>query len=332
MSAPPEGSPYWKLDASVRETLERSYRARVQRQPGGTWILDDGTRLAPEDEASLNLANGFWGASPGSAWEAAQNAGPEWVSMLVRVHERMRAIDPTLRLWEQIQYVRNGWWGGSGGFKVVYRDPALMRRLLDGLAASHRGPRVARDQLFGSLEHQLESSVKVIAHQLGSDPGALFDPESDPPDADTWREVDRPGGEGLHFCVGREDTKPASGGARHVKLDDVHLDWKSPVAGVGPRGRCQYTGAFSSLQHWVQAMLHVAKPVFWFHDTGELLASLCDPERPLPPSLVPERDALQAEWQSRRFELAVQGKAGLAAAAVCHGRAAALSRELPGRS
>src|SRR5688572_12284363 len=117
MSAPPPGSPYWKLDSALRETLERSFQARAAGDPGASWILDDGKRLGPHEEASLNLANGFWGRSPASAWEAAQNAGPEWVSMLVRLFERMRSIDPTLALWKQIKYVRNGWWGGSAGFK-----------------------------------------------------------------------------------------------------------------------------------------------------------------------------------------------------------------------
>ena len=109
MSDAPPGSPYWKLDPSLRETLERSFEARVARERGGAWILEDGARLPPEDEAALNLANGFWGGSPASVWEALRNAGAEWVSLLVRVHERVRAIDPTLGLWRQIRYVRNGW-------------------------------------------------------------------------------------------------------------------------------------------------------------------------------------------------------------------------------
>lgn len=332
MSDAPPGSPYWKLDPSLRETLERSFAARVSRERGGAWILEDGARLPPEDEAALNLANGFWGGSPASVWEALRNAGAEWVSLLVRVHERVRAIDPTLGLWRQIRYVRNGWWGGSGGFKVVYADPAGMRRLLDGLADNARGNKVARDRFFGSLEHQIESPLKVIGRHVLSGPLALLRPDTPPPDAHTWREVDRPGREGLHFCVGLSDTTPALAGTRHVKLDDIHLDWSSPVAGIGHDRRCQYTGVIRSLHHWAQARLHLAKPPFWFHGTGEILRSLCDPARRLPSSAAAERDAFLQEWESVQFDLAVQGTAGLAPAAAYHARAVAIAKRLhPGR-
>jgi hypothetical protein len=329
MSSPPIASAYHLLDASLRETLERSFEARELRPRGATWILDDGKRLAPDEEASQNLANAFWGASPASVWEALQLCGAEWVSMLVRVHERMRAIDPTLGLWRQIKYVRNGWWGGSGGFKVVYFDPAEMRRALAALAANRRGKRVARDTLLGSLEHQLESSVKVLTDRLLSAPRDLLDPDAEPPDALTYREVDRPGEEGLHFCVGVQDLRPSDGGARHVKLDDIHLDWKSPVAGVGPGGTCQYTGMADSVQHWMQAMLHVAKPTFFFHETDLHLNALRDGRRPLPAALCALRDALEAEWRSVRFTLAVQGKAGLVQAAIYWSRAGAIAKKLP---
>jgi hypothetical protein len=321
MTAPPPGSPYWSLDAALRDTLERSFDARAGAGAGAGlgWVLDDGRRLGPHEEARLNLANGVGGRSPASVWEAVQNAGAEWLSILVRVFNRMRAIDRTLALWRQIKYLRNGWWGGSGGFKVVYFDPAEMRSRLDDLAGDTAGPRVVRDQPLGSLEHQLDGSIKLLGKSLLAAPRALLDPLGEPPDAHTWREVDRPGGEGLHFCVSRHD-----GPGRYVKLDDVHLDWRSPVAGVGPHRRCQYTPGLQSLRHWMQAALHIEKPAFHFHETDAILASLRAPAGRLPPWVARARAALEDEWEAARWALAVQGGAGLEAARKYHARAAAL--------
>jgi hypothetical protein len=225
--------------------------------------------------------------------------------------------------------VRNGWWGGSGGFKVVYFDPGAMRRQLDELVENRAGNKVCRDQLVGSLEHQLGSSMRGMARALvGQRAGA-----HEGRDADTWREVDRPGAEGLHFCVSREDMKaPGPGGpSRHVRLDDIHLDWRSPVKGINREGMCEYTGVISGLRHWAQARFQTERPLFVFHDTDRCIQDLFTATGPLPPGLAAERDTLREEWESHRLSLAVQGTPGLAGANAFHARATALSRRLPRR-
>lgn len=326
MSLPSAESAYWKLPAELRETLERSFHARVTGAPGLVWLRDDGTALPKEGEAALNLDNGFWGRAPESAWEAAQNAGAEWVSLLVRLFQRISAIDPSGGLWRQLAYVRNGWWGGSGGFKVVYREPAEVRRRLDALRDNPVGPAVCRDQLLGSLEHQRASSARTLLGALVRGPARALDPRAEPPDADTWRELGAPGEEALHFCVSREDLRPGRRALlRHVCLDDVHLDWRSPVAGMGPHGRCQYVGGYDGLRHWMQARLHVAPPPFRFHDTDQRVDRLRQVLPSLSGELAREVDALCEEWLSRRFELAAEGAGGLVTAARLQRRAAALS-------
>lgn len=323
MSHPPAGSPFVDLDPSIAEMLQRSFDAQRASTPGAVWILDDGKRLPPEQEASWNLANAYWGgAKPTTVWEALEACGAEWVNLLVRVHERMRAIDPTLGLWKQIRYVRNGWWAGSGGFKVVYFDPAEMRHRLAALSTHSTQRRVGRDTLIGSLEHQLESSSKVLIAKLRDDPKSVFDETAEPPDAVTFREVSRPKEEALHFCVGLSDQKPELAGARHFKLDDIHIDWSSPVSGVSPEGTCKYAGPFLAAQHWLQAMLHVQAPTFFFDATDKRIAAL--EAKSLPAPLEAQLVELGEEWRARRFLIAAQGKAGIAQAAVFWSRAGAL--------
>jgi hypothetical protein len=329
MPSPPADSPYWRLPDELRETLERSFHARVAGRSGLVWLRDGGSALPRQSEAALNLDNGFWGGAPESAWQAAENAGAEWVSLLVRVYQRIAAIDPSHGLWRQLEYLRNGWWGGSGGFKVVYRDPPEVRRRLDALVDNTHGPPVCRDQLLGSLEHQLAGSARALLGELVSAPRRVLDPRAEPPDADTWREVGPPGEEALHFCVSREDLKPGRRALlRHVRLDDIHLDWRSPVAGIGAHRRCQYVGGYDGLRHWAQAKLHVGPPPFWLHGTDGLVERLQGARPSLSGELAVEVDALCDEWLTQRLHLAVLGREGLGAAARFHGRAAALAGAL----
>jgi len=177
----PEGSAYAELPEPLRETIVRSFVDRVAGEPG----------------AQDNLMFGFRDPPPQTPWEALDNLGLMAVNLLVQLYHRIAGIDATGETWKQIRWIRNQWWGGSAGIKVAYWNPAEMRFHLDGLLDGRHGNRVARDKFIGALDHQSKPAYMLI---LGA-----FNPWAEPPDADTWREVDLPMKVALHFCVGKTD-------------------------------------------------------------------------------------------------------------------------------
>ncbi|WP_437980774.1 hypothetical protein [Sorangium sp. So ce117] len=266
------------LAGPLREALERSLADRLARCPG----------------AELNLDNAFWGApEPRDLGEALTRFGPTCVNVVVRIFERIRGIDPTLGLWTQIRYLRNVWCGGSAGFKVVYVEPAAMRERLDRHFAGAGGRRVARDTILGGIEHQRGAL-------LGSLPASMAElfRGGEPLDADSWREVHRPDQEAVHLCVGKHEPRPP-------ELDDIHLDWRSPVVGVDEeRRRCRY-GLLIGVVHWVQARFGVGKPVFPFQSIDDRVAALAGRRE------APARWAeFAARWRDARWPLALRGGAG----------------------
>jgi len=257
--------------------------------------------------ASLNLMFGFGDPAPTSAWEALDHLGPMAVNLLVQLYRRMEGIDETLSLWKQIRYIRNQWWGGSAGIKVVYWDPKAMRFQLDGLLSGRFGNRVARDKYVGSLDHQLSSSFSLL-------PAAL-DPSAEPPDADTWREVDLPRKESVHFCVGKSDLPGFERefereGERPPSLDDIHIDWYSPVERIEPEtGRCNYLEPWEgSLLHWYQAHHGYDAPIFTFQLIDKAIAEV----RAANKNLETEKRFLEfvERWETTKMGLAVRGKPG----------------------
>lgn len=299
---PPPPHPFDQLHPELVETLGRSFVDRMAGCP----------------LAGANLMYGFRAGHPPPAtlWQALADLGPSGVSFLVRMFDRIRALDGSFALWRQIGYVRNQWWGGSAGMKVVYRDPAAVRACLDGLFSPHRRPTVARDTYLGALEHQGASAIRLALRDVAR----LFDDDRDPPDCDTWREVGVPGGEAMHFCVDKGDVGPrapphpeeaAAGFTFHRALarDDVHIDWVSPVTGVGPgKNRCRYAVARGA-RHWLQARTGLGKPVFVFDRVEELLA------RSRGSGSGGRRRAGIAElarrWDAEKLALAARGEAGL---------------------
>jgi hypothetical protein len=175
--------------------------------------------------------------------------------------------------------------------------------------ASASTPSVARDRFFYGLEHQRASSY-VLAPEAVDDNAEL-------PDCDTWREVDKPREEALHFCVGKSDlpghmtTQAARGREffeadlvepRPVGQDDIHIDWFSPVDGVDPASRkCNYLPTLKgSGTHWFQASMGIGKPTFYFSRIDEALDA--SPGR---------IDAdFRKRWEADRWKLAVLGKEG----------------------
>lgn len=279
--AEPSIDPYERLAAPLRAVLDQSYADRVAGRPG----------------AELNLANAWWSpGAPATSWEALARVGPTGVNVIVRIYDRIAALDPSLELWRSIRYIRNVWWGGSAGFKVVWSDPARALKTLDALF-----PRVARDGFFGGVEHQRGSALKVLA----SRPLARWlDRAGDLPDATTFREVSGLGAEAVHLCVGRRDPRPPA-------LDDVHLDWRSPVRGVDRRTRRCVYAVREGARHWLQAMLGWGAPCFPFDVVDRLLAS---------GGASPAWADLAARWEAARWPLALRGAEG-------HTRAMAYVRE-----
>ncbi|WP_437567784.1 hypothetical protein [Sorangium sp. So ce542] len=266
------------LEGPLREALERSLADRLARCPG----------------AELNLDNAFWGApEPRDLGEALTRFGPSCVNVVARIFERIRDIDPTLGLWAQIRYLRNVWVGGSAGFKAVYAEPAAMRERLDGQFAGTGGRRMARDTILGGIEHQRGPLLGALAGSMGS-----LLRGGEPLDADSWREVHRPDEEAVHICVGKRE-------ARLPELDDIHLDWRSPVVGVDEATRrCRY-GLFISVVHWAQARFGLGNPVFPFQRIDDRVAALSGRGD------APARWAdFVARWREARWALAVRGKGG----------------------
>ena len=289
---PPAGSPYATLPDELRETIVRSF---VDRQAGAPGAQD-------------NLMFGFRDPAPTSAWEALDNLGPMAVNLLVRLYHRIEGIDPTLGMWRQIQWIRNQWWGGSAGIKVVYRDPAAMRRSLDELLMGRHGRRVARDAYVGGLEHQLRPAIQLL-------PRALFrSARAELPDADTWREVDVPLQEATHFCVDKSDLPGFERReGRHFALDDIHLDWSSPVEGIDEStGRCNYLEPWEgSVMHWIEAKLGHGAPVFTFELGREAIArgkELCRVSTAR--AEVSGFQEIAARWAHDEIGLAVRGRVG----------------------
>ncbi|APR80104.1 Hypothetical protein A7982_05451 [Minicystis rosea] len=290
------------LDAPLVEVVARSFVDRIAGRAG----------------SELNLANAFWSpGTPRNVEEAIERIGLTGLNVIVRVHDRIRDIDPSL--WREIRYIRNVWWGGSAGFKVVWEDPAMARDRLDGSWG-----RVARDGLFGALEHQRRPALSILADM----PIARWlDRAAALPDCITWRELSPLGAESLHFCVGRHEP-------RDPGLDDVHLDWRSPVRGVdaGTR-RCMYARR-AGAHHWLQAMQGEGAPRFVFDAMEALIAAFeaRRAERGLDEAALEAWDDLVHRWDTVCFRLAARGAEGATRAALYLWEAEQLSAELTERA
>jgi hypothetical protein len=280
--------PFSDLPSDLIETLSRSFVDRLAALPLALQNLMYGFRADEPPPATLRQALG--------------NLGPQAVSFLVRLFERMKAVDPALGAWRQIKYVRNQWWGGSAGMKVVYYDPRAMRACLDGLLNSSSRPTVARDRFIGAVEHQSQAALLLAPTGLAK----YWDLDQEPPDCNTWREVDKLGHEALHFCVDKGDLK--SGDKRLHTLDDIHLDWTSPVSGIrSGQNQCTYDFTVAG-SHWAQAKMGIGAPRFNFDVVRAGLDRLRD--QAASASWGHDFYDLERRWQKDQWSLAVRGKAG----------------------
>ena len=287
---PPDGSAYADLPEALRETIVRSFVDRVSGQPG----------------AQDNLMFGFRDPPPKTPWEALDNLGLMAVNLLVQLYDRIKGIDETGQTWKEIRWIRNQWWGGSAGIKVAYWNPAEMRFRLDGLLSGRFGHRVARDTYIGALDHQLKPAHLLLHRALN--------PRAEPPDADTWREVDVPMQVAVHFCVGKSDLRgPERITDRPVSLDDIHLDWSSPVECIEPdTGYCNYLEPWEgSFEHWYQAHHGRNAPVFTFNRIEEDIAKAREAlSNANDGAHLARVHAFAAEWDRVKRSLAVRGKTG----------------------
>jgi len=287
---PDASSPYWKLDEPLRRTLKRSFVDRMRRVPGA--------------ERNLDVAWYAAGNDPRTTWEALECVGPLGVNLFVRVYERIRDIDRAGRLWRHVRYICNHWFGGSGGFKVAWEDPDAAREYLDALLSGDRGRRVARDLLLGAIEHQLDGTALQVIRRHRIMPWDLLSVRP-PPDCDTWREVHRLKEEALHFCIGKHPSRP-------IQLDDIHIDWSSPVRGIDPAtSRCAYDLGYTGVTHWLQAMRGLNKPVDPFGEMERLVESGNGlAQRLADHPVMNEWEVHVQRWREIRWLLAVQGKQG----------------------
>lgn len=291
---PSDTDPLKDLDPVLRETLKRSFLDRMVAVRG----------------AHLNLDNAFWSSPPpDTTWDAVRRFSAMGVNLLVHLFTRLKEADTTMGLWKQVRYVRNLWWGGSAGVKVVYYDPAAARVYLDSLLSGANGRPVARDAYIGGLEHQLAPSYTLVF-------GALAD-GVELPDCDTWREVDKPKEEGFHVCIGKSDLPGHTAGTeffevgpttvsptRPVNQDDIHIDWFCPVSGIDPvTHKCTYLDVFSgSAEHWAQATLGIGAPIFTFHTIDRNADRIHGTS--------PEADDFLRRWEAAKWGLALRGRAG----------------------
>ncbi|MFT3768965.1 MAG: hypothetical protein QM820_26290 [Minicystis sp.] len=286
------------LDPPLRAVIERSYADRVAGVSG----------------AELNLANAWWSpGEPVSAWDALRRVGPTGLNVMVRIHEHMRVIDPSLALWGTIRYIRNVWWGGSAGFKVVWVDATHAREILDGL-----WPRVVRDGILGALEHQRRPPLALM---IARPFRRWLDEALELPDATTWREVTPLGAESVHLCVGK--LAP-----RDPALDDIHLDWRSPVRGIDARTRRLRYAWCAGAQHWAQAKLGWGAPRFPFVEMAALIAKVeaRRVKQRIDGAAMRAWDDLVARWRDVEWRLAARGAEGLARAQALLREAEALAR------
>jgi hypothetical protein len=162
------------------------------------------------------------------------------------------------------------------------------------------------------LDHQLSSAISLVPRALN--------PLAETPDADTWREVNEPKKEGVHFCIGKGDLPGVQRPERHPALDDIHIDWFSPVEGIEPlTGRCNYLELWEgSAQHWFQAHFGYENPVFTFERIEEAITKGRELAAKAEHGPAAPFHDFVASWEKEKYTLAVRGKTGYDASLLRH--------------
>lgn len=216
----------------VMKTLKQSWDDRVLNHVSGAQPL---VMLVPkrskdtvcghthaQEHIGGNLDNIWYrkGPVPKLFSDALDRLHPVDLNIIMMIYNRLVAIDR--RLWEGILWIRNLWMGGSAGFMCRYVDRAAQRRLYNQLW-------ICQDMGSGSCDH---------------------------PGCDCWREIPVGGDNtiALHLLIGNttlDVTEPE-------RLDQIHLDWKSPV--VGARNNICELGVIESTVHVAQAIFGLGIP------------------------------------------------------------------------
>ena len=231
------------IPAPVMATLQRSYDDRVAQVPGSEPARVNvpkratatvcGTEYTAEHVGG-NIDNAFWTGPVASFVDAVDKIHISDLNMTVIIYERTVAIstatDPSTpnRLWESIHWIRNFWIGSSAGFKCRYVDRKSQVSLYNSLA------RACLDIGTSSCDH---------------------------PGCDTWRELPVGGDDkALHFLIGNNATT-VLGEHDTERLDEIHLDWTSPVTSGGGQ-TCSTLRIHPS--SWLTPVKHVAQSIVGF--------------------------------------------------------------------
>jgi hypothetical protein len=211
----PRPAPFDALPDALATTLVRSFQDRRDGAAGSEKNLD-----------------AYWGKSPGmdSVWELLR-VSLDWqdLNTMVRVHQRMEAVDRTGALWrDHVLYLLRAYTGGIYALEMVYRSRSELRAYLDGdVIKRTEAPLLARAARWTQVMH---------------------------PDTDGWREVSAT--DSLHISVANAEG--------YARAEDVHIDETSITRGRDAEGRSRQAWG-SCLVHFAQShrrWIDIDRP-FW---------------------------------------------------------------------
>jgi Hemopexin len=251
VDSPP--SPYDKLPAPLQAKLVRSYEDRKNGVPG----------------AEKNL-NAYYGRGA-NVWEMI-NQTMDWqdINSMVRVYQRMEAVDKTGALWrDHVKYLLRAYTGGVYALEMIYADRSALRAYLDGdLIKRTDVPMLAKGVVWTQCMHK---------------------------NTDGWREVSST--DSLHINVAQNEA--------YDKAEDCHIDETSFTASRDAEGKSVQAWG-SGPGHFLQSQLKwddIERPF------AKLEAMIKQPVRARPSMTTEAADAFD-DWQRVRGAEAVSGEPG----------------------
>ncbi len=246
--------PYDKLPEPLRATLQRSFDHRRDAVPGAQGALG----------GCFDAALGVWaGINKGMSWQDHNT--------LVRVYQRMEAVDRTGALWrDQVRYVLRAYTYGIYAVELVYTDREKLKPYLDAITLRNDVPKLANASGFYQCMH-------------GGTVG--------------WREVSST--DQLHISV--------SDGTRGDATEDCHIDETSFTKGRDASGKAVAADYFpEGITHYMQSQLKwidIERP---FARLDAILAKSADAR----PGMTPETAAALETWATTRGSEAISGERG----------------------
>lgn len=254
-------SPYILLPGPLKTTLVRSFQERTARKEGSEKSLDS-----------------YWSKSTGctDVWQLLNNS-LSWqdVNTMVRVYQRMEAVDKTGALWrDHVRYIVCAQTYGIYMLQVVYSDQTPTREklvaYLDEITHRQDTP-------------QLANASGIFQCMHGGTVG--------------WREVSTT--DQLHISV-QDGTDPSAFEDCHI--DETSFTWGRSSDGSAKSAPLLYPG----IPHFLQSQtktIEIARPFFRL---DEVLQSPDMMKLPVTPQTL----AALNEWRNVRGTKAVAGEAG----------------------